>query len=393
MSITTEPNATSPSDPVGGETRSGRSRATRALLGIGAAAAVGGLAVGGFFALTNTVSLTVDGETSTVYTTADTVSELLDRKDLQTTSRDLVVPGPDGELTDGSEVTVAFARPVDLTIDGQSDRVWTTALSVDDLLGELGVRAGAETSVSRSAGIGRDGLSIEVRTPKDVTVVLVAEQTTEQALTTTALTVGEALADADIATAEGDVVVDGADRPISDGDTVTVNVAWATTSTETVAVPFETEVTKDSSMYVGESTVERAGQQGEATQTVETRYVGTEQTGREVVETTVTREPVNRVVREGTKQRPAAPAVSSGVWDSLARCESGGNWSINTGNGYYGGLQFSYGTWLAYGGGQYAQTANLASREQQIAIATKVRDARGGYGDRPACASKLGLPR
>jgi hypothetical protein len=82
-----------------------------------------------------------------------------------------------------------------------------------------------------------------------------------------------------------------------------------------------------------------------------------------------------------------------GAWDALARCESGGNWGINTGNGYYGGLQFSSGTWLAYGGGQYAQTANQASREQQIAIATKVRDARGGYGDWPACASKLGLPR
>ncbi len=51
------------------------------------------------------------------------------------------------------------------------------------------------------------------------------------------------------------------------------------------------------------------------------------------------------------------------------------------------------GAWLAYGGGQYAQTANLATREQQIAIATKVRDARGGYGDWPACAAKLGLPR
>ena len=105
-------------------------------------------------------------------------------------------------------------------------------------------------------------------------------------------------------------------------------------------------------------------------------------------------EPVARIVREGTKQRPSAPAVSTGsVWDSLAQCESGGNWSINTGNGFYGGLQFTRSTWLAYGGGQYAPTANLASREQQIAIATKVRDARGGYGDWPACSAKLGLPR
>jgi hypothetical protein len=78
------------------------------------------------------------------------------------------------------------------------------------------------------------------------------------------------------------------------------------------------------------------------------------------------------------------------VWDQLARCESGGNWAINTGNGYYGGLQFSPSTWSAYGGGAYASTANLASREQQIAIAEKVQAAQG-WGAWPSCSSQLGL--
>jgi hypothetical protein len=81
------------------------------------------------------------------------------------------------------------------------------------------------------------------------------------------------------------------------------------------------------------------------------------------------------------------------VWDRLAECESGGNWSINTGNGYYGGLQFNDGTWDANGGEQYAPYAHQATREQQIAIATKVRDNRGDYGAWPGCAKKLGLPR
>jgi hypothetical protein len=94
------------------------------------------------------------------------------------------------------------------------------------------------------------------------------------------------------------------------------------------------------------------------------------------------------------KKRSTAPKVSSGsVWDRLAKCESGNNWSINTGNGYYGGLQFTKSTWLAYGGAKYASRADLATRSEQIAIATKVRNARGGYGDWPACAAKLGLPR
>ncbi|GAA3338564.1 resuscitation-promoting factor protein RpfA [Amorphoplanes nipponensis] len=88
---------------------------------------------------------------------------------------------------------------------------------------------------------------------------------------------------------------------------------------------------------------------------------------------------------------PAAPAAAqSGVnWDAIAQCESGGNWSINTGNGYYGGLQFSRSTWKAYGGGKYASTANKASRAQQIRIAEKVRDGQG-IGAWPVCGKKAG---
>ena len=64
-------------------------------------------------------------------------------------------------------------------------------------------------------------------------------------------------------------------------------------------------------------------------------------------------------------------------WDAIAQCESGGNWSINTGNGYYGGLQFDRGTWLSNGGGDYAARADLATKDQQIAIAERVYAARG----------------
>ena len=85
--------------------------------------------------------------------------------------------------------------------------------------------------------------------------------------------------------------------------------------------------------------------------------------------------------------------ADEGTWDELAQCESSGDWSISTGNGYHGGLQFDKGTWSDFGGTTYAPTADGATKEQQIEIATKVRDARGGYGSWPACANKLGLPR
>jgi hypothetical protein len=79
-----------------------------------------------------------------------------------------------------------------------------------------------------------------------------------------------------------------------------------------------------------------------------------------------------------------------GVWDALAACESGGDWGINTGNGYYGGLQFSGSTWQAYGGDEFAEQADEASRDEQIAVAERVRDD-VGFSAWPACAGRLGL--
>src|SRR5579859_6952284 len=83
-----------------------------------------------------------------------------------------------------------------------------------------------------------------------------------------------------------------------------------------------------------------------------------------------------------------ANAATDGEWDQVAHCESGGNWAINTGNGYHGGLQFTQGTWAAHGGGQYAPSANMASRDQQIAVAERVL-ASQGKGAWPVCGGPL----
>jgi hypothetical protein len=80
----------------------------------------------------------------------------------------------------------------------------------------------------------------------------------------------------------------------------------------------------------------------------------------------------------------------AGVWDRLAQCESSGNWAINSGNGFYGGLQFLQATWDGFGGGSFASRADLASREEQIIVAERVRS-RQGWGAWPECSRKLGL--
>lgn len=99
-------------------------------------------------------------------------------------------------------------------------------------------------------------------------------------------------------------------------------------------------------------------------------------------------------VPQPTVVTTTAPPVDSGsVWDRLCQCEATGNWHINSGNGYYGGLQFHPGTWKAYGGHEFASNAHLASREQQIVVAERVLAAKGGrFSDWPGCRAKLGLP-
>ncbi len=86
----------------------------------------------------------------------------------------------------------------------------------------------------------------------------------------------------------------------------------------------------------------------------------------------------------------SASAASRSTWERLAECESGGNWRANTGNGFYGGLQFSDGTWDAFGGEKFAGRAHKADKVEQIRIAEKVLDGQG-WGAWPACSSKLGL--
>lgn len=88
-----------------------------------------------------------------------------------------------------------------------------------------------------------------------------------------------------------------------------------------------------------------------------------------------------------TSPAPQGAAVSGGVWDRLAQCEAGGNWAINTGNGYFGGLQFSLSSWRAVGGSGYP---HQASKSEQIARGEMLK-ARQGWGAWPSCSAKLGL--
>jgi uncharacterized protein YabE (DUF348 family) len=381
-------------------------RRWRRYAGIGTGLAlVAGVATAGVAAASSSVTLVVDGEAQRVVTFGQTVADVLADRGLDVDGDDLVVPAATTLVEDGSQIAVAFGRPVTMTVDGVEQQVVTTALSVDALLSEMGYRIGeATTTVSRSQAIGRTGLEdLDVRTAKQVTIV---DGDQRLRLTSTAITVQEALEGAGYAVDRRDRVVPGRAARLQSGDRIEIQRFEVKQRVARTPIAFETTQKQTDELVVGEQQVERAGQPGTRATVYRQRWLGDRMLDERQVSSRVVRAPVDAVVLVGTRApapvtAPAqptagaapAPAVSGGgAWDALASCESGGNWSINTGNGYYGGLQFSSGTWLAYGGGQYAPRADLASREQQIAIATKVRDASGGYGAWPGCASRLGLP-
>ncbi len=343
--------------------------------------------------MSKTVTLSLDGTETKVRTFGDDVGDVLESEGVDLASRDVVLPAVDSSIEDGSKIAVRFARELTLTVDGAENSYWVTATTVSDALQQIGERfAGAEMSASRGDTIGRDGLTITVSTPKDVTLVT---EDGKRELTSTSQTVGELVKEAGVDVDRDDELKPLAARPLSDGMRIVMTRIDKKVVSVTESVPYETKVRTSDDMYEDETDVVREGEAGTRKLTVRVIRADGDIRDKVVLDRKLVREPVVQIELHGTKERPdpEVPVVTDpGVWDQLAQCESGGNWSINTGNGYYGGLQFNLGTWQSYGGGAYAAYPHEATREEQIAIATKVRDASGGYGAWPACAASLGLP-
>jgi resuscitation-promoting factor RpfB len=343
----------------------------------------GSLAV---FLAQKSVTLTVDGQVRTVGTYASTVAEVLDEEGLEPADHDVLLPSAEQAVADGDSVVLSRARPLELTVDGVSREVYVTALSVDEALEQLGFRAdGLVLSASRSERLPLTGMELTITTPKDIVLVSDGQ---ERVVTTTAATAGDLLAEQGIALSETDRTSLYLAQGLLNRMRLQVYRVQVSEVSETTAVKAERVETPDPNAVKGEEKVTKPGVDGEQVTTYRVTVVDGVETARETLTTSVTREAVAAEVAVGTKAAPAV--VDGGVWDQLAKCEAGGNWAINTGNGYYGGLQFNPGTWRAYGG---QGLPHQNSREQQIAIAEKVRAASGGFGAWPHCSAKLGLPR
>ncbi|MCB2176838.1 MAG: transglycosylase family protein [Actinomycetales bacterium] len=329
------------------------------------------------------VTLDVDGTVTQVSTFAGTVSGLLGDQDVQLDAHDALTPVGATPLADGATVVVRHAHQLEVSVDGTSTKVWSTALSASDALGVLEAR-GADVALLPSRSQGR--VALPVRLAASGSVDVVADGTTTTVPATTGLSAALAVAG---------VAVHADDRVqvhLVDGRlTVQVQRVVVKDVTDVVAVDFATQTRKTSGLYTGQKRTVRSGVAGERTVVSRVTTVDGVEESRTTVSDTVTKEPVAAIVEVGTKARPA-PAVSSSVggdvWAALAKCESGGNPKAVSSNGlYYGLYQFSLGTWRAMGGSGLPTQASAA---EQTARA-KALQARSGWGQWPACSAKLGL--
>jgi len=360
------------------------------LYGAVLAGVVGGTAAFATAANGTPITLVVDGHSKKFDTSASDVAGALKGAGYHVGPHDIVAPSLHSHLKDGSKIVLKHGRLLHLVVDGARQDIWTTAPTVAEALTALGYPASDFVSVSRSKRLPLTGTEIELRSPKSITVV---HDHKTQKVVTTAPDVAAVLSDLKVTLDRDDRVRPAATSALTPNLVVKVQRVVNRLVSKTVGIDYRVVKHNDRSMYEGRTKVVKAGDEGSARLTYKVVYVDGKLTGRALVKRVVTQSPTTQVERVGTKSRPAAPApaASSGNglnWDAVAQCEAGGNWHINTGNGFYGGLQFDYGTWLSNGGGAYAQRADLATREQQIAIATKVYNARGS-SPWPVCGANL----
>ena len=334
-----------------------------------------------------TITLNVDGKVTSVQTFGGTVGQVVKSAKLELKPADRVSPSIDETVENGTVINVNMAKAVKVSLDGSEKTVSTTAPDVAGLVTELGVASSSSVSVPKDAQLAVDGSFVSISTPKTVSIVADGKATTA---ITTASTVEDVLEDAGVSLGVNDRTSQPGHAPVVNNMVVKVSrVDTGQTAASTEDIPFETMTSENAEMLKGEKKVTQAGAAGKVERTFKLVLVDGREASRTLVSETVSVQPVTEQVTVGTKEKPAAttagtntgaaaPAMmNEAMWDKIAQCESGGNWSINTGNGYYGGLQFDIQTWIGSGGGAYAPNASLATKAQQIDIANRVYAQRG----------------
>ncbi|EIT98727.1 transglycosylase family protein [Mycobacteroides abscessus subsp. abscessus] len=348
------------------------------------------IGAGGGYAIAahKTLTLNVDGNAMTVTTVKSRVSEVLADYGYALSDRDDVAPAKHDSVRDGDTIVLKRSRPLDISVDGQdTQQVWTTASTVNDALSQLSMTDTAPTAATRGSRLPLEGMSLAVVSAKTV-------QLNDGGVISTpriaAPTVGALLEATGNPLQQFDTVDPAPSTPVTADMPITVTRIRVSKVTEQAPLAPTPQKIEDPEMNMSRSVVQDPGAPGTQDIVYSVLSVNGRETGRMPVSNNVLTPARDSVLRVGAKPGTEVPAVTRGsAWDALAQCEAGGNWAINTGNGFYGGVQFDYGTWLAHGGGKYAPRADLATREEQIAIAEKTLSAQG-WGAWPVCSARVG---
>ena len=344
----------------------------------------GGIAV----AAHKTVTLTVDGAETTVSTMKSRVIDVVSENGYDVGDLDDLFPAGDQSVHQSDNIVLRRSRPLQVSLDGQDSReVWTTASTVDEALSQLAMTDKAPAAASRGSRVPLAGMSLPVVSPKTVQI---NDGGAVRTVHLAAPNVAGLLAAAGAALEQSDTVVPAATAPVVDGMQIQVTRIRIEKATQRVPLPPNNKRVEDPNLNMSRQIVEDPGAAGVQDVTFAIAKVNGVETGRLPVANVIVAPATDGVVRVGAKPGTEVPPVSNGgAWDALSRCEAGGNWAINTGNGFYGGVQFDQNTWERNGGLRYAVRADLATREEQIAIAEVTR-ARQGWGAWPVCSGRVG---
>jgi uncharacterized protein YabE (DUF348 family) len=359
----------------------------RKLLLVGVAAALGVVAVGGATAaaMSKHVTITVDGQDQQVSTLAGSVAGALSAAGLSPGEHDVLAPAADTAISDGSHIALERARQLTLTVNGTTQQIWTTADTVEEALLQVGQDPAAyQLSADRSREIPLEGMDLTATTLHTVSLAVGgAPATTVQS---GGLTVADLLAAQGITLAATDTVDPAGTTPVTDGTAITVTRVAVTTTTDTVDVAPTDQTTEDANLDKGSTQVVVAGTPGQQQVVTQLTTTNGVETGRQELSRTTLVEATPNQVHVGTKStldwqgnRVFFHDTEFGVnWDGMAFCESTNNpHAVNNPAGYlstYGLFQFDLPTWASVGG---SGNPGDALPEEQLMRAKLLYQSRG----------------
>ncbi|MCW2522612.1 MAG: hypothetical protein JWO63_947 [Frankiales bacterium] len=268
-----------------------------------------GLAVGTLAWATagKTVDLRVDGQDQRVHTSASDVRGVLASAHVQVGEHDIVAPDLSASVSNGAEIVVQRGHLLHLQVDGQSRDVWVNANSVAEALSQLGYSNQELVSVSRSQRLDSGATSLSIDSPKRVTFAVDGKRVS---VVTAGPTVYQAIQDAGIYLGPLDRL--SATGKVANGQVITIHRVRIAHSVAVQSVPFRTIQQPDATSYVGNKTVVQAGRDGSQKVTYQLVFVDGKLSGKVVVAKVAQSAPVNQVTKVGSKPQPPAPVAATG---------------------------------------------------------------------------------